>query len=256
MFRPFDASGGNACGGACCHHPEPVEVHLNITGHPLLSITDLSLQRDDRLILSHVNLTVNQGDFIAITGPNGGGKTSMLRIILGLLKATSGKIEFIGQKPKIGYLPQKNAIDSRFPITVKEVIASGLLGTKENRREREKKIDDTLRRVELAELAARPIGRLSGGQLQRVLLGRAIISDPQLLVLDEPLSYIDKHFESHIYRIIAELAPKSTILLVSHEMSMIGSMANRHLLVDQKVIECAAFSHYTPNLCSPVTVID
>lgn len=101
----------------------------------------------------------------------------------------------------------------------------------------------------MEDLADRPIGRLSGGQLQRALLGRAIISRPHLLVLDEPLSYIDKHFEAHMYRLIAEIAPKCTILLVSHEMTAIASMANRHVIVDRSVTECTAHHHYAQSEC-------
>lgn len=208
------------------------------------------MRRDDRVILDKVSLTINKGDFVAITGPNGGGKTTLLRIILGLLDPTAGKVVFCGKRPAVGYLPQKNMIDSQFPITVREVVRSGLLGCKGlSKDEKENRVGDTLRRIEMIDHADRPIGRLSGGQLQRVLLGRAIISRPELLVLDEPLSYIDKHFEAHIYRLIAEIAPQCTILLVSHEMSMIASMANRHLLVDRGVIECSANSHFAPTPC-------
>jgi zinc transport system ATP-binding protein len=93
------------------------------------------------------------------------------------------------------------------------------------------------------------IGELSGGQLQRTLLGRAIISNPELLVLDEPLSYIDKHFEHHLYDIIGELAKSTTIVLVSHEMSAIAGMANRHIIVDNGIHECSAHHHYVPSEC-------
>lgn len=240
-------------GGACSHHPEPVEVHLNVSDELLFNVRNVTFKRDDRIILDNINLDVYKGDFIAITGPNGGGKTTLLRIILGLIKPTSGKVSFCGKSVSIGYLPQKNMIDSQFPITVKEVIASGLLGSKGiSHLEKEKKINDILKKIELPELIDRPIGRLSGGQLQRVLLGRAIISEPCLLILDEPLSYIDKHFETHIYRLLAEIAPHCTILLVSHEMSMISSMANRHLLVDRKVMECKAPHHYVATSCRDI----
>ena len=232
-------------GGACCHHPEPVEVHLHNTDKPLLSLVDIGMRREDRVILTDVNLTVNQGDFVAITGPNGGGKTTLLRIILGLLKPTAGRVEFVGGKPTIGYLPQKNMIDSQFPISVSEVIKSGLLGVKGlAESEKAEKVLQTLARIEMEDMADRPIGKLSGGQLQRALLGRAIIAQPHLLVLDEPLSYIDKHFEAHIYRLVAEIAPECTIMLVSHEMSQISTMANRHLVVDRTVTECRSSHHF------------
>lgn len=237
-------------GGACCHHPEPIEVHLHPTAEPLISLCNIGMKRDDRVILTDVNLTVNKGDFVAITGPNGGGKTTLLRIILGLLKPTSGVVEFTMKRPAIGYLPQKNMIDAHFPVSVKEVIASGLLGIKGiEKDEMLRRVQSTLARVEMENLADRPIGRLSGGQLQRALLGRAIISEPHILVLDEPLSYIDKHFEAHIYRLLGEIAPQCTVLLVSHEMSQISSMANRHLLVDRTVTECTAAIHYVESQC-------
>ena len=237
-------------GGACCHHPEPVEVHLHPSSQPLITLDNVRFLREDRVILDNVNLTVNKGDFVAITGPNGGGKTTLLRIILGLLRPTAGKVEYQIKRPNIGYLPQKSMIDSHFPISVREVVESGLLGTKGiSDAERRARVESTLAKIEMEDLADRPIGRLSGGQLQRALLGRAIISDPHVLILDEPLSYIDKHFETHIYRLIAEIAPHCTILLVSHEMSQISSMANRHLLVDRSVTECNASVHYVETGC-------
>lgn len=237
-------------GGACIHHPEPVEVHLHPTLTPLITISGLEMRRDDRVVLRDVNLIVNQGDFIAITGPNGGGKTTLLRIILGLLKPTAGSVTFGMKRPDIGYLPQKNMVDSHFPVTVEDVVRSGLLGIKGlDKQTVAARVADTLERIEMADLASRPIGRLSGGQLQRALLGRAIVSKPHLLVLDEPLSYIDKHFEAHIYRLLGEIAPECTTLLVSHEMSQIASMANRHLLVDHTVKECTAAMHYVEMPC-------
>lgn len=237
-------------GGACIHHPDPVEVRLHTTSTPLLHLDNIAMTRDDRVILHDVNLTVHRGDFVAITGPNGGGKTTLLRIILGLLTPTSGRVVFDGRRPAIGYLPQKNTIDSEFPLSVRDVILSGLLGFSAlSPDERNRRLQSTLARIEMEDLADRPIGRLSGGQLQRALLGRAIIAGPQLLVLDEPLSYIDKHFEAHIYRLLAEIAPHCTILLVSHEMTEIASMANRHLLVDRTVAECNARHHYHPSEC-------
>lgn len=213
------------------------------------------MRREYRYVLEDVSLTINAGDFVAITGPNGGGKTTLLRIILGLIKPTRGTVSFYAEgarvsKLPVGYLPQKNQIDSHFPISVREVVASGLLGLKKlSPQERQQRVAKVLDEIEMAAYAERPIGRLSGGQLQRTLLGRAIISEPRVLVLDEPLSYIDKRFESHIYDIIASLAPHTTILLVSHEMTTIASMANRHIIVDRYISECSAAHHYVRTEC-------
>ncbi|MCC8177482.1 MAG: metal ABC transporter ATP-binding protein [Bacteroidales bacterium] len=223
---------------------------------PLITLQDISLERDHRTILDDINLTVHQGDFVAITGPNGGGKTTLLRIILRLLKPSTGSVTYhnpLGEVVKslpIGYLPQKNMIDAHFPIDVEQVIASGLLAQKGlTSQEREQRVGETIRLVELESHRRHPIGQLSGGQLQRALLGRALISNPKILVLDEPLSYIDRHFEQHIYKIIADLASTTTIILVSHEITTIAAMANRHLIVNHTIHECASAHHFARLAC-------
>lgn len=214
------------------------------TSESLVSIEDVSMCWDGRKVLSHVSMRVCKGDFIAITGPNGGGKTTLLRLILGLLKPMAGRVVRKVRDLRIGYLPQKNMIDSQFPISVSEVIRSGLLAVKGlSVDEQERRYAATLAAMGLEEHERRAIGVLSGGQLQRALLGRAIISQPELLVLDEPLSYIDKAFEARLYDIISELARTTTIVLVSHEMSTISGMANRHFIVDGTLHECTALHH-------------
>ena len=222
---------------------------------PLIQLRDVSMSWGRKSVLSNVNLTVDSGDFLAVTGPNGGGKTTLLRIILKLLSPTSGTVSYfdtggtVCDTLPIGYLPQKNMIDSRFPITVREVIASGLLGKGVSSAWVKALVDTMLHTVELSSHASSAIGDLSGGQLQRALLGRALISSPSILVLDEPLSYLDKHFEEHIYALLRRVAPDTTVILVSHEMSVIATMANRHLIVDHTVHECSAHHHYVPSEC-------
>lgn len=190
------------------------------------------MSRHGRKILSDINLTVNKGDFIALTGPNGSGKTTLLRMILGLLSPTEGRVVRYPALTSVGYLPQKNRIDSMFPISVSDVIASGLLGRKSlSRAERAARTEAMIRKVGLEQCADSAIGAISGGQLQRALLGRAIISDPVLLVMDEPLNFLDKDFEQNIHAIIHECSQQSTIIIVTHEMAGIAAMAGQQLRI-------------------------
>lgn len=221
----------------------------------LISLRGVTMQFDRKVTLNDINLDICRGDFIAITGPNGGGKTTLLRIILRLLDPSKGSVTYLGDKGsekrlRIGYLPQKNLIDSSFPVTVKEVTAFGLMNTPDiTKEERMRRIDDTIRLMGLSDHADNAISELSGGQLQRALIGRAIISRPEVLVMDEPLSYLDKDYEHKLYHIIEELAPTTTIILVSHEMSAIAGMANRHLIINHSLQECHASRHYAHDAC-------
>ena len=179
-----------------------------ITGAPLVRLAGVEMSWGHKKVLSDVDLTVNKGDFIAITGPNGGGKTTLLRIMLRLLKPTRGTVEYFSEgnsSLRLSYLPQKNMIDYHFPITVEQVIAMGLEGTdiRPKSEEGRKRMTEMLDLTGLGNHRDSAIGSLSGGQLQRALLGRALISRPEVLVLDEPLSYVDKRFEHRFYHMRA-----------------------------------------------------
>lgn len=195
-------------------------------------------------IIKNISFSVYQKDFLGIIGPNGGGKTTLLRTIMGLIKPTEGKVSFYNQegvavsKINIGYLPQLNKIDRKFPITVHDVILSGLsmsrklpsftLSSKYKER-----VQEVAEQMGVEQLLKRPIGELSGGQLQRVLLGRSIVDNPVLLILDEPISYVDKLFETNFYKILDEINSRMGIVLVSHDIGTILSTVRNVLCVNE-----------------------
>lgn len=198
---------------------------LNTPNIPLLELHDLSAGYEGKQVLHDVNLTVYERDFLGIIGPNGGGKTTLIRCILGLLKPTGGEIVFKRKDCTVGYLPQYNSIDRKFPLTVKDVILSGLSGKKpllsRYTAEDREMARTVVARMGLEGLEERAIGALSGGQIQRALLGRAIISDPQLLILDEPSTYIDKRTEARLYELLTEINRDCAIMLVSHDIGTV-----------------------------------
>jgi len=193
---------------------------------PLVEIKNMDVAYQKKLVLTNVTLSVFENDFIGVIGPNGGGKTTLVKSILGLIKPVRGTLRQTVSRSEIGYLPQGSQLDDKFPITVREVVESGLEhGLKlspGSSRERKKKVEKTLERVGLSNLHSRPIGELSGGEFQRTMLARAIISSPRLLVLDEPDTHVDNQFETELYTLLKELNNTITILLVSHDIGMIS----------------------------------
>ena len=195
---------------------------------------------DGRNTLENVSLTVSENDFIGVIGPNGGGKTTLLKVILGILKPYSGSIITNPEKNvSFGYLPQNQSFDRNFPITAKEVVLSGLISKKRifGRYTRQDKMnaEKLLRDYNLEKYINRPLGELSGGQAQRVFLCRSIISDPNVLVLDEPTTYVDTEFEQELYSLLKKLNERMAIIMVSHDIGTICQYIKSVLCVNRQV---------------------
>lgn len=204
----------------------------------ILELKSVTAAYDEKIVLKGVNLTVKENDFIGIIGPNGGGKTTLLKVILGALKPVHGEILPDGNdRCIIGYLPQINQIDNKFPIQVKDVILSGLMSHKRlfGRYNKEDKLraNELMIQMGIGHLKNKNIGELSGGQLQRVYLCRAIISDPKLLILDEPDTYVDSNFEGELYEILDQLNSHMAIIIVSHDVGTICSHVKTIACVNQ-----------------------
>ena len=187
----------------------------DLSKEPLIQLNRIQVGYDGKQVLRDIDLTVYTHDFLGVIGPNGGGKTTLIKTILGLKKPMSGTVTFFREgRPvpsvRMGYLPQYNKIDKNFPISVYEVVLSGLRKSfwKRYSKAQHQATRNMLCRMGLDTLADRPIGSLSGGQLQRALLGRAIISQPDVVILDEPNTYIDKRFETQLYQQLEEITAK------------------------------------------------
>jgi len=190
----------------------------------------LTASYGETVVLKDINFAVVENDFIGVIGPNGGGKTTLLRIILGLLKPSNGKLIFnreLLDEKSIGYLPQMSTGDINYPVTVKDIVLSGLMIRKgiisrmtlSDKLKAEKVIGE----LGLSDLVSSTLNELSGGQMQRVFLARAIIGDPKLLLLDEPGNFVDSSFESDFYEKLKELNKRMAILMVSHDVGTISS---------------------------------
>jgi zinc transport system ATP-binding protein len=193
----------------------------------LLEIKNLSAGYENNIVLENISMDVFSGDFIGVIGPNGGGKTTLIKTILGLIKPASGEMNLFISKTNIGYLPQVNQIDKRFPITVIDVVRSGkansaLFSSFRKNTEEKEKAESLLAEMGISAIRNKPIGELSGGQMQRVFLCRALINQPELLVLDEPSTYVDNNFEGELYLKLKELNEQMAIILISHDVGTIS----------------------------------
>lgn len=216
----------------------------------IIELKDIAAGYDQKKVFDNVNLKISDHDFLGIIGPNGGGKTTLIKLILGLLKPQKGTIHFYQNgepvnKLNMGYLPQSNAIDKKFPISVKEVISSGIRNDKlwslhYSAKEKER-ITAVVARMGLEGLENKSIGQLSGGQMQRALLGRAIVSNPHVIILDEPSTYVDKRFEESLYCLLNEINAECCIILVSHDLQSVLSHSQNIACVNH------AFSYHTGN---------
>lgn len=198
----------------------------------VISVRHLWAGYGNEPVLEDINLSVEELDFIGLIGPNGGGKTTLLKVLLGLLLPMRGEVRILGRSVQegrrhIGYLPQVVEFDRDFPISVWEVARMGRLG---NRRllqrysaEDDESVREALRRVEMLDLRDRSIGELSGGQRQRAYIARALATEPEILLLDEPTASVDPQVSASIYELLSRLNDHVTILMISHDMSAISS---------------------------------
>ncbi|MGB1010894.1 MAG: metal ABC transporter ATP-binding protein [Thiolinea sp.] len=218
----------------------------------VIDLKNVSFSYDRLPVLEDISLQVAEREFLGIVGPNAGGKSTLLKLVLGLLKPQVGRIRILGKKPRqqrkaIGYVPQYPAFARDFPITVEQVVLMGRLGA--GRLFGRYSAEDyqaskvALEEVEADDLAQRLVGGLSGGQLQRVLLARALVSDPQILILDEPTANIDMRLESDIFDQLKRLNARMTILVVSHDIAFISDYVHRVACLNRTLV-----CHHTDNI--------
>jgi zinc transport system ATP-binding protein len=207
----------------------------------VVNIDNVSYRFNSALVLENISFTVNKGDFIGIIGPNGAGKTTLFRSMLGLLEDYQGRITFFGEDirknrnilQKIGYIPQKNSTDQGFPATVEEIVSLGIT----SRRPSKNKINHAIETVGLFDQKTKRIGELSGGQQQRVLIAKALANEPELLILDEPVTGIDLKTQNKFYVLLKKLNEenKITIIWASHDLDAVKKLANKIACVNRRL---------------------
>ncbi len=219
---------------------------------------NLSFRYNGNEVLSDVSLDIEKGDYVGIVGPNGSGKTTFIRLVLGLLKPTKGKVAVFGENPvgfqawhRVGYLQQKaNSFNPHFPATVSEIVGLGLLAKQKFPRKVSKAdqevINEVLLLMDIADIRNTLIGELSGGQQQRVLIARAMVSGPELLILDEPTTALDPEGREKFFSTLKNLNEKRglTIVMVTHDLGTIGQYATRLLYLDKRVVFFGGFDAF------------
>lgn len=206
----------------------------------VIKLENVTYRYNSDLVLENISFKADQGDLLGIIGPNGAGKTTLFSLILGLLEGYQGKITVFGEDirnnrkilKKIGYIPQKNIIDQGFPATVEEIVSLGVF-----ERKTKDKIISAINTVGLLEQKHKRIGELSGGQQQRILIAKALVNEPQLLILDEPTTGIDLETQNKFYALLRKLNSenKITIILASHDLDAINKLANKIACVNRKM---------------------
>jgi len=216
---------------------------------PFVELEGVAVDYGPVRVLDGINLTVEPGDFLGIIGPNGSGKTTLLRVMLGLLPPTEGAVRLFGKLPaafrewgRLGYVPQKATLDPSLPVTVEEVVASGLvpvLGLFQRTGKAERsRIREVLARVGMEAHARARIGALSTGQQQRVLIARALVSDPELLILDEPTGGVDPEAQTSFYALLHHLNRERevTLILVSHDIGVVAKEVTKLACLNRRLI--------------------
>ncbi|NYB26195.1 MAG: ABC transporter ATP-binding protein [Methanobacteriaceae archaeon] len=207
-----------------------------------LEMKDVSFSYNHQQVLEDINFTIEEKDFVAIIGPNGGGKSTLLKIVLGLLTPDKGEVKVFGREPKkaldlVGYLPQHTHFDLDFPIDVFETVLMGRYhGMFKNYTSEDREIAlQALKDVDMERYKDRQISRLSGGQIQRVLIARALAREPKLLLMDEPMASIDPEMQNSFYRLISHLKDRMTLVLVSHDVGTVSMHVDKIACLNQKL---------------------
>jgi zinc transport system ATP-binding protein len=215
-----------------------------MAGDEVVRLEDIWVYYDSVLALEGVNLSINQDDFLGLIGPNGGGKTTLLRVILGLVKPSRGKVTVLGEtlersRKLVGYVPQHSLFDRDFPASVWDVVLmgrAGQVGLLRTYSGEDKRIAQTaLETVEMLKYKDRQIGRLSAGQQQRVFIARALVAEPKLLLLDEPMAGVDAPMQTGFYELLARLKQQMAIVLVSHDISAVSIYVDKIACLNRKL---------------------